>query len=275
MVLGALSLPLETDLRASSISGRQNISAAGARRIARWLQQRIERREPLAYLGGTAWLMGRAFLADRRALIPRSLIASLLNDARFCQSLMRRLQPESARAQPTKGAPLHILDLCCGSASLAVLAGTAFPDAKIVASDLSRAALQLAARNCALHKMRSRIRLVCADGWPGRGRCDLVLCNPPYVTEAAMRALPEEFRHEPRLALAAGQDGMDWIARALPLAAAHLSERGIMLLEVGHNRQHFERRFAGLKARWPTLPNSAGGAVALLTARALRSFSER
>lgn len=207
-------------------------------RVRRLLQRRIGERMPVAYLLNEAWLAGEPFYVNRRVIIPRSHIAGLLQE---------RVRPWLARA------PRRVLDLCTGSGCLAVLAAKAFPRARIDASDVSSAALEVAARNVARHGLRARIALVPSDLFSGlRGRrYDLILCNPPYVTAASMRSLPVEYRHEPRLALAGGHDGLDFVKRLLRQAPEHLTARGLLVCEIGRGRKTLQRAYARTPFAWP------------------------
>jgi ribosomal protein L3 glutamine methyltransferase len=162
-----------------------------------------------------------------------------------------------------------VLDLCTGNGSLAVLAAMAYPDVTVDASDISADALAVAASNVARHQLESRVRLVVSDGMAALpGPYDLVLCNPPYVNSASMAQLPAEFRAEPALALAGGDDGMDFVRRLLADLPSRLSTDGVLVLEIGNERAHFEAAFPNLEAVW--LDTSAGpDQVLLLTREAL------
>lgn len=214
------------------------------------LERRIETRRPAPYLTGEAWLRGLRFVCDERALVPRSPIAEALDEA-----LPQWLALHRA---PSPDWPHSVLDLCTGGGSLAVVAAHVFPAARIVGADLSAPALALAAENRALHGLDARIELVRSDLFDALGarRFDLVVCNPPYVTEASMRALPAEFRAEPRGALAGGDDGMDLVRRLVAQAARHLERDGLLLVEIGHEAEHFEAAFPALEFHY--LPVAAG-----------------
>ena len=147
----------------------------------------------------------------------------------------------------------RVLDLCCGSACLAILAAHAFANAEITAIDISPEALAVARENVARYGLENRIDLIQADLFASMqegDRFDLIVCNPPYVTEAAMQALPAEYRHEPALALAAGEDGMDVVRRILQGARAHLTPKGLLAVEIGHNRREAEMAFPKLPFIW-------------------------
>jgi ribosomal protein L3 glutamine methyltransferase len=202
------------------------------------VKKRIKERTPVAYLLNEAWLSGVPFYVDRRVIIPRSHIAELL----------------AAGLAPWQPRPLRrILDLCTGSGCLAVLAARAFPLALVDASDLSAAALAVARRNVSKHELGKRISVVRSDLFSSLGeqRYDLIITNPPYVTSAAMRRLPAEYRHEPGLALAAGKKGLDVVARILAAAQAHLTSRGVLVCEVGDGRGAVEKAWPRAEIHWP------------------------
>ena len=160
----------------------------------------------------------------------------------------------------------RVLDLCTGNGSLAVLAALAWPEVQVDAADLSRDALAVARPNVERHGLQQRIRLIESDGLAAcPGPYDLIVCNPPYVNAASMAALPPEFRAEPALALAGGADGMDFIRPLLRQAPAHLNAGGVLVLEIGHERAHFDAAFPQLQPVW--LDTSAGDAQVLLLTR--------
>ncbi|MGC4079918.1 MAG: 50S ribosomal protein L3 N(5)-glutamine methyltransferase [Rubrivivax sp.] len=253
LVLWKLGLPLDTlDEHAA-----RELSAADVAACETLLAERIASRKPAAYLTGEAWLQGVPFTVDERVIVPRSLIAEPLADG----AIDAWLSDQTRR----------VLDLCTGNGSLAVLAAMAWPEVEVDASDLSADALAVAAINVARHGLQSRIRLRQGDGLAAAdGVYDLVLCNPPYVNAEAMAALPAEYRAEPELALAGGDDGMDFVRALLAALPAHLSPHGVLVLEIGHERAHFEAAFPRLEAVW--LETSAGeDQVLLLTAQALEA----
>ena len=223
------------------------------------IDQRISTRQPAAYLTGEAWLQGLPFTVDARCIIPRSLIAEPLAEGSIDAWLSDRTR--------------RVLDLCTGNGSLAVLAAMAWPEVTVDAADLSTDALAVARLNIDRHQLADRITLHCGDGLAAvAGRAyDLILCNPPYVNQASMDALPAEFNAEPALALAGGADGMDFIRRLLREAAQHLTPDGVLVLEIGHERPHFDAAFPTLDVVW--LPTSAGDdQVLLLTRTALTAL---
>jgi ribosomal protein L3 glutamine methyltransferase len=212
-----------------------------AERLAVWnaLQQRITRRLPTAYIAQEAWLGSFRFYVDERVIVPRSYFAELLEDG---------MAPWVEDPEKITSA----LDLCTGSGCLAILMAHVFPQAQIDAIDLSSAALCVAQRNIADYALQGRVEAVESDLFAAVAgkRYDLILSNPPYVTAAAMDALPAEYRHEPALALAAGHDGLDVVRRILAEAANHLNPGGFIVIEVGHNRDLVEAAFPDLSAVW-------------------------
>ena len=210
-------------------------------------QQRISRRETLAYLLGEAWLMGIPFDCTPQSIIPRSFIAELIVHGEL---------------DPWLPADGKVLDLCTGNGSLAILTALHYPDLHITASDLSLPALALAARNVERHHVNNQIDVFHGDLWNALPdteedhRFDLIICNPPYVNEASMRALPPEYQAEPREALAGGLNGMDIITRIIAGAADYLNERGALVLEIGNEYEYFHQAFPHIPAIW--LEVSAG-----------------
>ncbi len=251
LLLWALHLP--PDVLDPWLDAR--LPRAERRAAAELVEHRIASRAPAAYLTGEAWLRGMRFACDARALVPRSLIAEALDEA----------LPQWLELHPRAPSwPASILDLCTGGGSLAILAADRFPDAQVVGADLSADALALAAVNRESHALQQRVELLQGDLFaPLRGRrFDLVVCNPPYVNEASMQALPPEFRAEPRAALAGGRDGMDLVRRIIADAPAHLADQGVLLLEIGHEAAHFEAAFPQLEFHY--LPVTAGERMLVL-----------
>ncbi len=204
------------------------------------IERRVRERLPAAYLTGEAWLRGRRFAVDQNVLVPRSPIAELLDEG-----LDAWLGDEHGEVRA-------VLDLCTGSGCLAIIAAEVFPHAQVVAADISGPALAVARRNVRDYGLEDRIAVVQADllqGVPEQA-FDLIVCNPPYVNAEAMSALPPEYRHEPQLGLDGGTDGMDLIRRIVADAPRYLSEHGVLILEIGHERPHFEAAFPHLQPIW-------------------------
>ncbi len=209
------------------------------------LRRRIEERLPAPYLTHEAWLGDFRFYVDERVIVPRSFIAELLRE---------QLGPwvEDPEAI-TSG-----LDMCTGSGCLAILMAYAFPNARIDAVDLSADALEVARRNVADYGLEEQVSLIRSDlfaALQGR-RYDLILSNPPYVNASSMQTLPEEYRREPVGALASGEDGLEHVRVILREAPAHLNKGGLLVVEIGHNRDALEEAFPDLPFTW--LETSAG-----------------
>ena len=244
LTLHALGLPLDTDWRHL----RDHAAPLAARRALALFDRRIRTRKPAAYLTGEAWLGGLGFYVDERVVIPRSHIAGLLDE---------RLAPWVARP----GAVRSALDLCTGSGCLAILLALAFPRARVDAADLSPTALAVARINIGRYRLKRRVRPIRSNLFSAlRGkRYDLIVSNPPYVTESSMKNLPREYRHEPAIGLAGGQDGLDIVREILEQAPAHLNPGGLLVVEVGAGREDLERAFPRLTFAWPE--TAAGHAV--------------
>jgi ribosomal protein L3 glutamine methyltransferase len=251
LALWAMKLPID-DLDAVA---DVPVSVADQTAVCDLITQRIETRKPAAYLTHEAWLQGVPFYVDERVIIPRSLIAEVIADG----SIDDWLSDQTRR----------VLDLCTGNGSLAVLTAMAYPEVEVVASDLSADALAVARINVDQHNLAGRIRLVQSDGLAAiAGEFDLIVCNPPYVNAQSMAKLPAEYLAEPTMALASGADGMDFLKVLLPQVASRLTSEGILILEIGNERAHFEAAFPDLPAFW--LETSSGDdQVLLLTREAL------
>ncbi len=249
--LGLWSLGLAPDHLEPFLDARLLAAERGA--LAALIERRCAERVPSAYLTGEAWLRGVRFACDARALVPRSLIAEAIDTVLPSWLADRE--------------PCTVLDLCTGGGSLAILAALRFARARVDATDLSADALALAAVNVALHELGERVSLHQGDLFDAVAtrRYDLILCNPPYVCEASMRVLPREFVHEPRAALAGGDDGMALVRRIIAGARTHLSPRGLLVLEIGHEAAHFEAAFPGLEFAY--LPVAAGDNLLVLVTR--------
>ncbi|MFM7273722.1 MAG: 50S ribosomal protein L3 N(5)-glutamine methyltransferase [Gammaproteobacteria bacterium] len=249
LVLGAVSLPHDSpdwvlDAR---------LATPERERLSTLLRRRIVERVPTAYLLGEAWFAGLRFAVDQRVLIPRSPIAELLEAGP---------EPWLAVRQPER-----ILDLCCGSGCIGIAAALRFPDARVDLADISSDALALARQNVQAHGVAGSVRVIESDLFAALSgeTYDLILCNPPYVDAADMASLPPEFHHEPRLGLAAGQDGLDLARRILAAACARLTNDGLLVLEVGNSAEALETAFPDTPFLWPEFENGGAG-VALLAA---------
>ena len=270
LVLWQLKLPLDLDLTEDLKQLQEqvlalhteldvaNLALANIQECQALIAQRIQTRKPAAYLTQEAWLQGISFYVDERSIVPRSFIAELIADGAFDGWLS-----ESSHA---------FLDLCTGNGSLAVLCAMAYPDIMVTAVDISKDALAVAQINVEKHQLTNRIQLLESDGLKNlTQKFDCIVCNPPYVCEASMQKLPQEFLAEPSLALAGGSDGMDFIQAMFIDLPDHMNDQAILVLEIGNEREHFEAAFPRLEAVW--LDTSAGeDQVLLLTKEALLKF---
>jgi len=254
LVLWRLNLPIDgLDEVADLPVGTDQTDA-----VHELIGERIATRKPAAYLTKQAWLQGVPFYVDERAIVPRSFIAEVLADG----SIDAWLGEHTRR----------VLDLCTGNGSLAVLAAMAFPEVTVDAADISDDALAVARINVDQHGLQGRITLLKSDGVSGvNGPYDLILCNPPYVNAASMQALPAEYRAEPELALASGEDGMDFTRALFAALRAEpdrfLSEDAVLVLEIGNERPSFESAFPELAPAVTWLPTTSGDDQLLLVTR--------
>ena len=253
LILHALGLPPH-DLQSHL---DRPLTPAQEKAVKALLDKRVRTRKPAAYLVHEAWLGPNRFYVDERVIVPRSYIAELMREW---------------KAQPLRS----VLDLCTGSGCLAILAALKYPQAQVDAADLSADALEVAKRNVSDYGLGDRIRLVRSDlfaALEGR-RYDLIISNPPYVKASSMKKLPEEYRKEPEMALASGADGLAHTRRILAEANGHLTARGRLVVEIGHNRKALEKAYPGVPFEWP--PTSGGrGYVFALSGAALSRTSLR
>ncbi|HLX28870.1 MAG TPA: 50S ribosomal protein L3 N(5)-glutamine methyltransferase [Casimicrobiaceae bacterium] len=235
LILHALHLPLDH----AELFLDARLTQAERNDLATLLTRRVDERVPAAYLTHEAWLGEFRFHVDERVLIPRSFIAELLPDG---------LAPYIPDASSIKSA----LDLCTGSGCLAVLLAHAFPAADIDAADVSSDALAVAQRNVRDYGLAGRINLIRSDLFDNlpQKSYDLIISNPPYVTTSAMDELPREYQHEPKLALAGGDDGLDAVCVILKEGPRFLSPDGLLVVEVGHNREAAESAFPRMPFLW-------------------------
>ena len=261
LVLGALHLPWE--MADSYLDCRLEDDERA--HLQDLLQRRIEQRVPTAYLLGQAWFCGLPFIVDERVLIPRSPIGELID---------RRFEPWLAQA------PARVLDLCTGSGCIGIACAYEFLEAEVVLVDLSFEALEVANRNIEHHGLEDRVYTVQSDGFDGlpKQRFDLILSNPPYVDAEDIADMPNEFHHEPALALACGEDGLDLVRRILAQAADHLTETGTLIVEVGNSQVHVEALYPEVEFTWLEFARGGHG-VFLLAASQCREhqalFRER
>jgi ribosomal protein L3 glutamine methyltransferase len=251
LVLGVTGLP---DDRAVL---ERSVSAADVARIDALGRRRVEQRVPLAHLLGRCRFAGTTFLVEPGIVIPRSPIGGLL---------ARRLAPWLTRA------PQRILDLCCGTGCLGIVAARAFPQARVDLADVDARAVDLARRNVARHRLEQRVTVHRSDLFDRLppGHWDLIVSNPPYVDRADMASLPPEYRHEPVLGLAGGEDGLDLVARMLAALPQRLAPGGSFVCEVGASAAALVRRYPGTPFVWLDLPEGGEGVFLLAEADAPR-----
>ncbi|HLV47784.1 MAG TPA: 50S ribosomal protein L3 N(5)-glutamine methyltransferase [Aliidiomarina sp.] len=218
--------------------------------LAAWLEQRLEDRVPAAYLVNKAWFAGLPFYVDERVLVPRSPIAELIEN-NFAPWLTKT--------------PEQILDLCTGSACIAIACAYAFPDAIVHASDISADALEVAEINVSDHDLEERVALFQSDGFSRlpETKYDLIVTNPPYVDAEDMADLPEEYRHEPELGLAAGNDGLDLVRDILLHSPDYLTEEGMLICEVGNSWVHMAELWPEVPFVWLSFEHGGDGVFAI------------
>ena len=235
LILHTLHLPL--DLLDPFLDARLTESEINS--VVQILDRRARLRVPAAYLTQEAWLGEHRFYVDERVIVPRSFIAELIPT-----------QLEPWVPQPDK--VLNILDMCTGSGCLAILLALAFPDAQVDAVDISKDALAVATRNVADYHLQDRVRLVESDMFANleAKRYDLIISNPPYVDWASMAELPKEYRHEPELALAGGEDGLMMVRDLLRQSRGYLNRGGKLMVEIGHNREVLETAYPDVPFTW-------------------------
>ncbi len=228
------------------------LTVAERKQIAALIETRIETRKPAAYLLNEAWIRGHRFYTDERIIVPRSYIGELLDTG-------------LEAAIPDPDSVTRILDLCTGGGPIAILASLAFPEATVDAVDISPDALAVAQRNIEDYARTDRIKLIRSDLFAGLGskRYDLILSNPPYVSDAAIAAFPPEYRAEPNVAHAGGQDGLDLVRRIIAEAPKHLTSEGVLIVEVGRGKPILEAEFPDLPFLWLDTEESEGEVFAL------------
>jgi ribosomal protein L3 glutamine methyltransferase len=230
------------------------LTRAECSKVLKIIERRVKERLPAAYLTHEAWLGPHRFYVDPNVIVPRSFIAELLRE---------NLHPWILVPDRVK----HVLDLCTGSGCLAILAALSFPTATVDAVDLSADALKVAARNVNDYALNERVQLIESDMFAKlKGRkYDVIISNPPYVTADSMAALPQEYLHEPRMALASGKDGLDHVRIIMEAASKFLNKSGLLIIEAGFNREGVEEAFSGLPLTW--VETSVGGEVVFLVTR--------
>ena len=253
LVLHGLNLPpdLPEEYLQSALTPAEKLT------VLELLERRIRERKPAAYITREAWFMGLPFYVDERVLVPRSPIAELVE-----QRFAPWLNPEAVE---------RVLDLCTGSGCIGIACAEAFPDALIDLVDVSAEALEVAHENVMRHALEKRCEIIQSDlftALDGR-QYDLIVTNPPYVSVAQWRLLPEEYRHEPRLGLEAGEQGLDVVTDILGQAADFLTHNGVLVMEVGNSAPALNRTFPDAPFVWLDFERGGEG-VLLITAEDLR-----
>lgn len=253
LVLHAIHLP--PDINPEVINSRLTTSERQA--AIAYITRRVEERIPAPYLTHVAWFAHMDFYVDQRVLVPRSPIAELIE-----QGFQPWLQDKVVH---------RILDLCTGSGCIAIASATYLPEVKVDAVDISVDALAVAKMNVERHGMEKQVRLMQSDLFAGIGqqRYDIIISNPPYVDVADMIALPDEYRHEPNLGLAAGEDGLDFAIKILYEASKHLTDDGLLIMEVGNSEQAMIQRYPNVPFIWLEFTRGGQG-VFILTAEQLK-----
>ena len=246
LVNHVLALPPEGDQR--FLDAR--LTSSEKQHILSLARRRIEERVPVPYLTGEAWFAGLAFYVDERVLIPRSPMAELIE---------QQFHPWLASE------PERVLDLCTGSGCIGIACAYAFPEAEVDVSDICEDALAVAETNIHRHGLEGRVHSRLSDLFEGLGdaRYDLIVSNPPYVDAEDMADMPAEFRHEPALALASGTDGLDFTRRLLTEAAGHLTDDGILIVEVGNSWPALDEAFPELPFTWLEFERGGDGVFLL------------
>lgn len=247
LVLGALHLPWDSD--PAVLDAR--LTAEEKLRVIAFAQARIVERKPLPYLLNEAWFCGLPFYVDERVLIPRSPIAQLI-EIEFSPWLR-------------EGAVPRVLDLCTGSGCIGIACAYAFPEAMVDLVDLSPDALEVAWSNIEKHELGDRVRAVGSDLFAGvkNERYDLIVSNPPYVDAGDLASMPDEYHHEPELALGSGPDGLELTRRILHEASDYLTDDGLLVVEIGNSEVHMMAQYPHLPLTWVELPNGGNGVFAI------------
>lgn len=248
LVLFALHLPWDVDPRVQD----SRLTLLEKKSVVELLRKRVVDRMPAAYLTGVGWFAGLPFQVDQRALIPRSPIAELIE-----KQFSPWVEPDNVES---------ILDLCTGNGCIGMACAFAFPDAMVDCVDLSEDALDLAEKNLQMHQLDGQVNLLFSDlfeALDGRSY-DIIVSNPPYVDAQDMAHLPDEFHYEPRMALEAGQDGLDIVRRMLPELSRHLNPGGIVVVEVGNSWEALEDTYPDVPFTWLEFERGGHG-IFLLT----------
>ena len=251
-----LQLPPDADRGVT----QRAVSDAEAEAVRALYQRRVDERIPAPYLTGTAWFCGLPFQVDQRVIIPRSPIAELIQN--YFQPW---LETE----------PKTVLDLCCGSGCIGIACAYAFEDAQVIVSDISADALAVAQQNIDMHQLAGRVIALQSDLFDqlGEQRFDLIVSNPPYVDAEDFASMPDEYQHEPELALTSGDDGLDFTRRLLREAEGWLNDGGLLVVEVGNSSLALDAAFPSVPFLWLEFSEGDAG-VFLLSKRQLQEHRE-
>jgi len=255
LVLGALHLPWNSDQQLLD----SRLTSDEKQRVLDFLIQRVEQRRPLPYIIGEAWYAGLPFYVDERVLIPRSPVQELIE---------QHFSPWFR-----EGAVDRILDLCTGSGCIGLVCAYAFPEAEVDLVDISTDALEVAQRNIERHEMADRVQAIESDLFTGvkDRKYDLIVSNPPYVDQSDLETMPDEYQHEPDLALGSGPDGLDITKQILLQAADYLTDDGLLVVEVGNSEVHLQQQYPQIPFLWVELEQGGNG-IFMLTAEELKQY---
>lgn len=256
LVLHCAGLPLTSDDSVLNLELDDKQTA----QVKAMTKSRIQSRKPLPYLMGKAFFAGMEFDIDERVIIPRSPMAELIAN---------NFEPWCNMNEVTR-----VLDLCCGSACIGIAMAHHFPNVKVDAVDISDEALVVAKQNVEKHGLQDRVRLLKSDLFEAikNEKYDLIISNPPYVDAEDMGDLPDEFRHEPEISLASGHDGLDATRVILAQASEHLTEEGVLIVEVGNSQVALEKVYPNLPMTWLEFEHGGDGIFLLRQSDALRSL---
>ena len=256
LVLAALDLPFDlSDKQLNQIAEPDSVASVWQLAV-----RRVDERIPVAYLVNKAWFAGLRFYVNDSVLVPRSPVAELVEE-----NFRPWVQVDKVK---------HILDIGTGCACIAIACAVAFPGASVDAIDISPAALEVARKNVKAYKLEDRVNLIKSDLYEvlAGEKYDLIIANPPYVDAGDMQALPPEFRHEPRLALVGGDDGLDLVRRIISDSGRHMNKGAVLVVEVGNSQQAMESAFPDLPMVWLEFERGGDG-VFLITAEELKNVT--
>lgn len=257
IMISVLDLPADVD---ESILQRE-LSEDESNKMLGLFEQRIAKRIPTPYLTKQTWFCGLPFYVDERVIIPRSPIAELIE---------QQFEPWIDASSVS-----HVLDLCCGSACIAIACAYAFPDVSIDALDISEEALAVAKINQEKHQVEKQVNLIQSDLFSAldEQRYDIIVTNPPYVDAEDFVSMPDEFQHEPKMALVSGQDGLDATRIILRQARQYLTNKGVLIVEVGNSAEALENAFPSVDFMWLSFDRGGDG-IFILTANQLDDYHE-